>query len=95
MLDLARTNPKCQRSERSMRRRVRIAADYRHPGLRQSLFGAKNVYDALLDAVEIVEFYTEFTAVFTQSCDLLGGDRVVERQVTIDGRDGVIDGTKC
>src|SRR5258708_31421258 len=74
-----------------MRRGVRIAANDRHSRLRQALLGTENVDYALLDAVEIVEFYAELAAVFTQRRHLLCGYRVFKRQITIYGRNSVVD----
>ena len=91
VLDLARADPECQGAERSVRRSMRIAADDRHSRLRQALFGAENVDNSLLDAVEIVKPNPKFGTVFPQRFDLFGGDRIIERKVPVYGRDRVIE----
>jgi hypothetical protein len=91
VFDLGGADPESQRAESAVRRGVRIAADDRHPGLREALFGAENVNDALFDPVEIVKPDAELAGVFSQRLDLLGGDPVVEGQMTVDRRDRVVE----
>jgi hypothetical protein len=47
VLDLGRADAERQRAEGAVRRRVAVAADDRHPRLRQPLLGADDVHDPL------------------------------------------------
>src|SRR5687767_2950999 len=90
MFDLARADAECQRSERTVRGGMRVSADDRHTGLRQTLLGAEDVDDPLLDPVQVVQADTELGAVLPQRLNLLGGDLVTEWQITINRWYGVI-----
>ena len=90
MLDLARPDADGQRAERAVRRRVAVAADDRHPGLREALLGTDHVDDALTGLAHGVQPDAELLAVLREHLHLLGRDRVAHRQVDVGGRDVVI-----
>ena len=50
VLDLGRADPERERAERAVRGGVAVAADDRHPGLRQAQLGADHVHDPLAPA---------------------------------------------
>ena len=75
-----------------MRRRMAVAADYRHARLRQPEFGPDDVHDSLPLAVDAHAPYAEFGAVRFQLRQLFGGDLVDNRQRAVAGRNAVIGG---
>ena len=79
-LDLARADPEGERPERAVGRRVRVAADDRHAGLRQAELGADDVDDALAVRAEPVERDAELLAVALELRDLEGGLLVEDGQ---------------
>src|ERR1041384_632571 len=94
VLDFTGANPKSQSSERSMRRRVAVAADNRHSGLGQSEFRTDHVNDSLVRTVEPVELNPKFTAVVLERIDLFFGDRVQDGKRSIGRRNVVIHSRK-
>ena len=89
-LDLARPDPEGERAERTVGRRVRVAADDRHARLGQAQLGTDDVDDALVRRAEAVERDAELAAVVGQLLDLRGGHGVGDRQAPVVGRDRVV-----
>ena len=90
VLNFARADAERQRAERAVRRRVAVAADDRHAGLRQAQLGTDDVNDPLLGVVQIVELDAEFLAVVPQRVDLLLRNRVGDRQAAVGRRHVVV-----
>ena len=63
MLDLRRADPERERAERAVRRGVAVAADDRHPRLREPELGADHVDDSLAAAAGRVQRDAELLAV--------------------------------
>ncbi len=63
VFDLARPDPERERTERAVRRGMRVAAHDRHPRLRDSQFGADHVDDSLVLGAERVDRDLELRAV--------------------------------
>jgi hypothetical protein len=74
---------------------MRIAADYSRPRLRQSLLWPEDMNDSLFDPIHVIKTHIKFPAIPTESVDLLRCYRIFEGEVSIDGRDSVIDCGKC
>ena len=75
--------PNRERAERAVRGRVAVAADDRHPGLRDAELRADHVDDALAAAAGRVERDAELLAVAAQRLELLLGElvrRAVDRR---------------
>ena len=89
-LDLARADAERERPERAVGRRVGIAADDRHAGLRQAQLRSDDVDDPLVGRAEAVERDPELRAVLVELADLVGGHRVEDRQAARVGRGGVV-----
>ena len=92
VLDFARADAERQRAERAVRRRVAVAADDRHAGLRVALLRADDVDDALRGVVDVVQRDAELVAVVAERVDLLLRDRVENRQAAVGRRHIVVDG---
>ena len=92
MLDFGSADAVCQRTERTVGRSMRVAADNGHAGQGGSLFRAHNVYDALafIHKREVGECAKLFN-VCIQSIDLQFGNRVLDTFVPVAGR-GVVVG---
>ena len=97
VLDLARADAERHRAERAVRRGVRVAADDRDAGLRESQLRSDDVHDALLDVAERVQADAELLRVAPEGLDLGAarevGDRPVDRErrgVVVLGRDGEV-----
>src|SRR6185437_661432 len=90
MLDLAGADTEGERAERSMSGRVTVAANDRHAGLREPLFRANDVDDALLVAVETEARNAKLAAIRFELFDLRGGDFIEDRQRARRGRRAVI-----
>ena len=89
-LDLARPDPERQRAERPVRRRVRVAADDRHAGLREPELRADDVDDALGVAAEGVDRDAEVGAVRLELPDLGRRLHVDHRQAARGGGRAVV-----
>src|SRR5436190_3811412 len=85
VLDLARADPQREGAERAMRRRVRIAADDHHAGLRRPELRANDVDDALTGRSEIEQLDSEFAGVAAERVDLPRGDLIGDRQRAVAG----------
>ncbi len=70
MFDLACTDPEREGPEGSVRGRMRVAADDRHPGLGHSEFGADHVDDPLMLRADRVQRNPELGAVALEGLDL-------------------------
>ena len=92
VLDFAGADAERQRAKRAMRRGMTIAADDGHARHRQPLFGTDDVHDALSGRAHRVQQDAGRRGVFRQRFDLLGRNRILNRQVNIDRRDIVIGG---
>ena len=93
VLDLARADAEGQRAERTVRRRVRVAADDRHAGLRVAHLRTDHVHDALSGGAPRVERDAELVGIGLQrlhlTCaDLVGNRTVGRRHVVIHRGDG-------
>src|SRR5205814_6482627 len=82
VLDLRRPDPERERAERAVRRGMRVAADDRHPRLREPELGADHVDDSLAAAAGREERDAELTAISRERGELLLGERVDRRVVT-------------
>ena len=91
-LDLARPDPEGERPERAVRRRVRVTAHDRHPGLGQAELRPDDVDDALRRGADAVERDAELGAVALELVDLGGRLQVQHRQAARRRRDGVVRG---
>ena len=91
VLHFARADAEGQSAERAVGRRVAIAADDRHAGLRVALLGADDVDNALARVVDVVQRDAEFAAVVAERIDLLLRDRVENRQAAVGRGDIVVD----
>src|SRR3954453_19523201 len=99
VLDLTRADAERERAERAVRRGVAVAADDRHPGLREAELGADHVDDPLAVGAERVQRDAELRAVALQRLDLhaaelvadpRGDRRAVGRDVVVGGRDRAV-----
>jgi len=90
MLDFAGADAERDRSERAVRRRVRVSADDRHTGLRQTQLRPDHVHDALFDVAHRVQTHAELLGVAAQRLDLGARHRVGDRLVQIRGGDVVV-----
>jgi len=59
---------------------VAVAANYRHAGLGEAQFRADHMHDPLAGAVNSLERDAEFAAVDLELVDLLGRNRIKDRQ---------------
>ena len=89
-LDLARPDPERQRAERAVGRRVRIAADDRHPGLGEPELRSDHVDDPLVRRAEAMQRDGELAAVRLELGDLCRSHRIGHRQRPRVGRGGVV-----
>ena len=89
---LAGADAKSQRAECAVRSGVAVAANYRHPGLREAELGADDVHDALAVAVDAQTADAEFGAVGFQLRELFGRDGVDDGQRPVGRRNAVIGG---
>ena len=92
MLDFGGADAHRQRAEGTVRRRVTVAADDRHAGLRQTQLWSDDVHDALLYVAHRVQADTELGAVAAQRLDLGSRDGVGDRLVDVDRRHVVVLG---
>ncbi|MNG07964.1 hypothetical protein D3C84_912920 [compost metagenome] len=76
MLNFTCADTKCKRTERTVSRRVAVAANDRFAWVSQTDLRSHNVNDALVDIVEVKQFYAEVFAVLCQRVDLLLRNRV-------------------
>ena len=99
MLDLARSDAKRERTERAVRRGVRVATHDRHARLRYSELGADDVDDPLPVRPERVRRHAELGAVALEGFDLharklvldpRGEGRAVGRRVVVGGRERAV-----
>ena len=90
VLDLARTDAECKRTECPVRGCVRVAADDRHAGLGKAKLRSDDVHDTLFDVAERVQGNTELGTVRAQRLELRPRDRVGNRLVDVCGRNVVI-----
>ena len=88
-------DPERERPERAVRRGVRVAADDRHPGLRDAQLGADHVHDPLMLGAQRVERDLELLAVALERlhldarelvADARGDGRAVGGHVVVGGR---------
>jgi hypothetical protein len=95
VLNLARADPERQCAECSVRRGVRVAADDRHPGLRDPQLGSDHVHDPLMVGAQRVQGDVELLAVALKRlhldarelvADALGDGRAVGGHVVVGGR---------
>ena len=70
MLHFRRPDPLRQRTERTVCRRMRIAAHDRHPGQRRALLRTYDVHDALADVADVELLDAELAAVVVERDDL-------------------------
>ena len=89
---LARTDAEGDRTERAVRRGVRVAAGDGDAGLGEALLGADHVDDALLTGRRVEEGDAVTLAVLLERDHHLFGERVLERPLAGVCRDDVIDG---
>ncbi len=90
VLHFAGADAESQRAERAVRGGVRVAADDRHAGLGDAEFRTDDVDDALLAAVDVVEFDAEVRAVFAQRGNLCRGDLVDDVKAAFNRRGNVV-----
>ena len=90
VFDFAGADAERQRTERSVRRRVAVAAYDGHAGLRVPQFRTDHVHDALADIVQVVQLDAEFPAIRPQGVDLSARDLVGNRQVAVRRRNIVV-----
>ena len=83
MLDFARADAECQRSERAMRAGMAVAAHDRAARQRQSELGTDDVHDALAAAVEVEERHAEFDDVAPEGVDLLARQRIGDGEMPL------------
>ncbi len=81
VLDLARADAERERAEGAVGRRVRVAADDRHAGLRVAHLGTDHVHDALAGGAPGIERDAELVGVGLQRLHLLRADLVGHRAV--------------
>jgi hypothetical protein len=89
-LDLARPDAECQRTERPVRGRVRIATDDGHPRLGETELRTDDVDDPLVGRADAVKRDPELGAISRQLVDLGRGHDVEDRQVPWMGRNRVV-----
>ena len=89
MPHLAGADAERQRAERSVRRRVAVAADDGHAGLREALLRTDHVDDALLGAVQIVQADAEIGAVLFHLRELRRADLSMIGSIGQESRDVV------
>ncbi len=92
VLDLARADAEGERSERTVGGRMRVAADDRHPGLRQAQLRPDHVHDALPCVAEPVVRHAELGDVALERVELRLRDRVGVRSRELPGRHVVVGG---
>ena len=92
VLDLRGADADGQRPEGAVRRRVAVAADDGHTGLREALLRPDDVDDALTDVVHTEVGHTEISDVLVEDGDLLDRERVRPGLVAVRGRHVVVDG---
>ena len=80
VLDLARADPEGERAERAVRRRVAVAADDRHAGLRDAELGPDDVDDALALGAQRVDRDAELLAVGLERLDLHAAELVLDER---------------
>ena len=88
VLDLRRADAERERAERAVRRGVAVAADDRHPRLRQPELRADHVDDPFAAAAGREERNAELLAVAAQGVELRLGERIGDRALL--GRDVVV-----
>src|SRR5699024_6028917 len=93
VLDLARTNAKCESAEGTVRRGVAVATDDRHARLGQALLGADDVDNPLPRRAHRMELDPELGAILRQLAHLGGGYRVRNRLAEADGGHIVVGGS--
>ncbi len=79
LLDLARADAEGERSERAVRRGVRVAAHDRHAGLRDAELGTDHVHDPLAAMSATVQADAEVVAVSVERLELLSRHVIVDR----------------
>ena len=92
VLHFAGADAERQRSKRSVRRRVAVAADHRHARLRQSQLRTDHMHDALLVAAQRITVDAEVLAILDQLLHLRGRDLIHDRQPARRGRRAVVRG---
>jgi hypothetical protein len=90
VFDFGGADAEGQRTERAMRRSVRIAAHHGHAGQGQALFGADDVDDALADVVHFEFGDAELGTVGVEGFDLQARDRVGDALRAVGGRHVVV-----
>ena len=93
MLHLRRSNPECQRAKRAVRPGVAVAANNRHPRLRQPQLRTNHMHNPLIRRIHIEQPDAKFLAIRLQSPDLLGRNQIRNRSATRLSRNIVIDGS--
>ncbi|GBE23354.1 hypothetical protein BMS3Bbin01_02738 [bacterium BMS3Bbin01] len=92
MLDLRCADAEGESAEGAVGGRVGVAADDHHARLRDALLGPDHVNDALAGIVQPEQRDPELFTVGDQGLDLSFGERVANAQISMDGRDAVVDG---
>ena len=90
VFDFARADAKRERAKRAVRARVAVAAHDCHAGLGEPEFRADDVHDALFGRVNVKQLDAKLFAVAAQCFDLIGRDRVGDRQTAIGRRHVVV-----
>ena len=83
VLDFARADAEGERAECAVRAGVAVAANNRHPRLRQSQLRADDVNDALLWRVNVEERNAELAAILAKRLNLFRRDRVADGKTAI------------
>ncbi len=76
VLDFGGADAERQRTERAVRRGMRVTADYRHTGQGGALFGADDMHDTLAYIIHVEFIDAEVLTVLIQGLDLHARDRV-------------------
>ncbi len=81
VLDFAGADAKGERTERSVRAGVAVAANDRHARLRQTQLGPDDMDDALLARVDVEKLNIKISAVGSQNLNLFRGSQTFSKSV--------------
>ncbi len=90
VLDLGGADAEGERTQGAMRRGMAVAANDRHARLREPLFRADDVDDALVDAIDREIGDAKIADILLERVDLQLGFRLVDAGLTIARRDVVV-----
>src|SRR5690348_8315864 len=90
MLHFAGADPESERAERSVCRRVAVAADNSLSGLSDPQLRPDNMHDTLIPALHVKQGHTRLTAIPCEGFELSRGNRINQGQIPVLGRHRVI-----